>query len=128
MVFLAEKTDAKAQPVRLDGLEFLNGLKVSGNSQVDFQLEGAWHKFGAEAGIGNSSAKDGTVRFQVWGDDRLLWDSGTVSPGTIIKPKLDIRGLSNLSLRTITTDPELKMIWAEATVTGFVGNTVQSVN
>ena len=55
-----------------------------------------------------------------------LWDSGRVTASTILKPKLDIRGVRSLSLRTIASDPEIAVNWAEAFVAGYEGDTVRA--
>jgi len=125
-VSLAEKSDASSSSLRMNGLDFASGLRVLGDSRIDFELTGNWHTFVTEAGVDDAWSEEGSVRFQVWGNDRLLWDSGTVTPMTIVKPKLDIRGLSTLSLRTIASDPDLVADWAEVMVNGFVGDTVDS--
>ncbi len=56
---------------------------------------------------GNPDTWFRTVRFQIWGDERLLWDSGLVAATDIVKPQLDIRGIGILSLRTSTADRTL---------------------
>jgi alpha-glucosidase (family GH31 glycosyl hydrolase) len=121
---LAAVTGRESTAIRMNGLDFHHGLSVSGNSRLDFKLSGDWHTLRTEAGIDDASPGDGTVRFQVWGDGRLLWDSGTVTVTTIVKPRLDIRGVTTLSLRTIATDPALLADWAEIVVLGFEGDAV----
>lgn len=121
---LAEEFAGDASPITMNGLGFKNGLSVSGDSRIDFELAGDWHTFHTEAGIDDTSAGKGTVRFQVWGDGRLLWDSGTVTAATVVKPRLDIRGISTMSLRTIASDQEIAANWAEAAVVGYAGDTV----
>jgi len=124
---LARKIPAAAASLHMDGLEFENGLRVRGNSRIDFALAGNWHTFQAEVGLDDSSVYRGPVRFQVWGDDKLLWDSGTFSAPRIVKPRLDIRGISVLSLRTSAPDAEAIMNWALPLLMGFRSDTFAPV-
>jgi len=123
---LADKTAAGGAAIRMNGLNFEHGLSVRGDSRIDFDLTGDWHTFRAEAGFDDTSPRDGTVRFQVWGDQRLLWDSAIVTAPTILKPKLDIRGIRRLSLRTIVSDREISVHWVEALVEGYEGDTIRT--
>ncbi len=60
----------------------------------------------------------------MWGDERLLWDSGPVVARGILKPRIDIRGVHDLSLRAIASSQETAASWAEALVTGYEGDRV----
>jgi alpha-glucosidase (family GH31 glycosyl hydrolase) len=122
---LAEVAGRKQTPVVMNGLEFPRVLRATGGSRIDFELKGDWHTFRTEAGIDDESGDTGTARFQVWGDGQLLWDSGAVRDSQIVKPKLDIRGITSLSLRTRTTADTMKVNWAETAVAGFEGDTVR---
>ena len=121
MASLPGLTGNGATPVRLDGLDFPDGLVLAGDSRTDFILQGAWHTLEAEAG----SDTPGPARFQVWGDARLLWDSGLVASGTLVKPRLDIRGLTRLSLRTVTAEPAAQGVWAQVRILGVGDAAVQ---
>jgi len=109
--------------MRMNGLRFPRGLAVEGDSRIDFQLLGNWQVFRVDAGIEDSRA-DGKVRFQVYGDDRLLYDSGPVETPSMVKPELDIRGIRILSLRTVVVKGQVTANWANATITGFSGDKV----
>jgi len=124
-LFLADEITTGKRSVRMNDLQFENGLKFKGNSRVDFELNGDWQQFRAEVGLDDSGSNDGTVRFQVWGNGRLLWDSGSISSHAIIKPRLDIRGVSTLSLRTVATNSKVLVNWAEASIAGFEGDGIQ---
>jgi len=121
---LAGEVVAAASAIRMDGLDFEHGLRAIGNTRLDLELTGDWRTFSAEVGVDDTSTAPGAVRFQVWGNDRLLWDSGTVTAPMILKPRLDIRGLDTLSLRTIASDQEIVADWAVAALAGFAGDTV----
>jgi hypothetical protein len=120
-------TGKETGSIRMNGLDFQRGLSVRGDSRLDFKLAGDWHTLRLEAGIDDTSAGKGTVRLQVWGDGNLLWDSGAVTSPMIVKPRLDIRGVTSLSLRTIVTDPALISDWADVTVEGYKGDTINYI-
>ncbi|NIL99739.1 MAG: DUF5110 domain-containing protein [Acidobacteria bacterium] len=122
--YLAGRTVSGEKTVRMDGLDFEHVLGVRGDSRIEFELTGDWHTFSAEAGISEDSREGAAVRFQVWGDERLLWDSGPVTAPDILKPRLDIRGVRSLSLRTIASGRETAAGWAEALVAGYAGDRV----
>ncbi len=117
-----------AVPVTINGLKFADGMMAHETGQRDFKLNGDWQKFSAEAGIAAGSDPALVVRFQVWGDDRLLWDSGSITGSKIVKPRLDIRGVAELSLRTIVDskngDAPVNAAWAEANLQGFAGDSL----
>ena len=108
----------------LAGLVFERGLGGDGRTRFDFALERPWHTFAAEAGLVDSAAASESVRFQVWGDDRLLWDSGPVNGLEIVKPRIDVRGLKALSLRIVETDPGVSGRWVDPVLVGTSGDTV----
>jgi len=119
-VSLAEE----AGTVMMNGLAFEHALRTQGDTRFDYILEGDWHTLRVEAGIDDSYKGDGNVRFQVWGDERLLWDSGVVTSNTIVKQRLDIRCVSSLSLRTAASNPDVVANWADIKVIGFDGDAV----
>jgi hypothetical protein len=69
------------------------------------------------------------LQFQVWSGERLLYDSGLVTAPAVVKPEIDVRGLSQLSLRTLgargAQPARTCGNWANALMTGTEGATVQ---
>ncbi|MFZ6733671.1 TIM-barrel domain-containing protein [Undibacterium sp. Ji42W] len=114
--------------MKMNGLLFRKGLGVAGNSEIDYQLKGDWQTFRADVGIDDSCRNHGGLQFQVWGDDKLLFDSGLIIAPAVVKPELDIRGISKLKLKTTgvkaTSKAEVCANWANASVIGFVGDGV----
>lgn len=114
--------------MQMNGLRFHKGLGVAGNSEIDYQLKGDWQTFRADVGIDDSCRNNGGLQFQVWGDDKLLFDSGLITAPAVVKPELDIRGISKLKLKTTgvkaTGKAEVCANWANASVIGFVGDGV----
>ncbi len=115
-----------ATVLRLGGLEYQHGLSARGDRRFDFKLDGDWHTLRADAGIDGRGPASGSVRFQVSGDGRLLWDSGQVTGTTIVKPRIDIRGVTVLSLRTIASDQHILATWADVKIMGYEDDTVTS--
>ncbi len=97
----------------MNGLKFRKGLGVAGTSRLDYQLTGQWLLLRADLGIDDSCRDQGGLNFQIWGDDKLLYDSGLVQAPAVVKPELDIRGIRLLSLRTVAA-PETVTVTATA--------------
>lgn len=105
---LTEVVGLTGRTVTMDELSFEHAITVVGADRVEAELGGNWHTLRAEVGLDT-----GQARFQVWGDEQMLWDSGLVNGPAIIKPRLDIRGQRDLSLRTLTDQDDLVSHWAE---------------
>ncbi len=120
------------QPMRMNGLLFRRGLGVGPASRIDLQLQGQWRLLRADLGIDDACRSAGGLQFQVWGDDRLLYDSGLVKAPGVVKPELDIRGLQRLSLRTLgaqgTQPAQVCGNWANAALIGQEGDTATIVS
>ncbi|MGH8027541.1 MAG: NPCBM/NEW2 domain-containing protein, partial [Pseudoxanthomonas sp.] len=113
--------------MRMNGLHFRRGLGVGASSRIDLQLSGSWRLLRADLGIDDQCRAAGGMQFQVWGDGRLLYDSGLVKAPGVVKPELDIRGLRHLSLRTLGAqgDKPARVCgnWANAVLIGQEGDT-----
>jgi alpha-glucosidase (family GH31 glycosyl hydrolase) len=110
--------------MRLNGLSFHDGFSCSGNSRIDYHLTGDWQQFRTEAGVDDSYTGSRSVRFQVYGNDRLLYESGIVRPGSIAKIEVDVRGISALSLRTVSSGDDIALRWANPVLHGYEGDAV----
>jgi alpha-glucosidase len=126
-VAIAVEAADDGRAVTMNGLRFEGALAVRGDSRLDFELKGDWRELRAEAGIDDASAEKGSLRFQVWGDGRLIWDSGKVAEA-IVKPRLDIRGVRMLSLRTVASHPGISASWAELKAMGYAGDTLHALS
>ena len=117
--------------MRMNGLQFRRGLGVGADSRVDVKLDGNWQLLRADLGVDDSCRDAGGLQFQVWGDDRLLYDSGLVKAPGVVKPELDIRGLRQLSLRTLGAQgPQPAQVcgnWANAVLIGQEGDAASIV-
>ena len=96
-----DKPAGKASEMRMNGLRFNRGVGMGPAGRLDLQLGGAWRLLRADLGVDDSCREAGWLRFQVWSGERLLYDSGLVKAPAVVKPEIDVRGLGQLSLRTL---------------------------
>ncbi len=128
-VFLGQNADKR--PMVLGGLPAASGFGVVGAAEVGWGLDmesmrlmegpartARWIRFRADVGLDDASPP-AVVRFQIHGDGRLLWDSGPVAKGDVMKPRLDIRGVSTLVLGVVTDDEGVMVDWTDAVVEGY---------
>ena len=96
-----DKPAGKASVLRTNGLRFNPRVGMGPAGRLDLQLGGAWRLLRADLGVDDSCRDAGGLRFQVWSGERLLYDSGLVKAPAVVKPEIDVRGLGQLSLRTL---------------------------
>lgn len=116
----AVRVASAAQPMRMNGLAFTQGFATAAGARIDIALDGYPELFRSDLGIDDSCRGGAPFSFQLWGDGRLIYDSGPVTAPGVVKPELDIRGLKTLSLRTLGQGTGLCGNWANASVTGGV--------
>jgi len=120
-----DKPAGKASEMRMNGLRFRKGLGVGPASRIALQLQGEWSLLRADLGVDDSCRNAGGLQFQIWSGDRLLYDSGFISAPAVVKPEIDVRGLSQLSLRTLgalgSQPAQVCGNWANAVLTGTEG-------
>ncbi len=109
-----------AQPLRMNGVAFGRGFATATGARIDIALTGYPQLFRADLGVDDQCRKDAVLSFQIWGDGRLIYDSGTVKAPGVVKPEIDIRGIKTLSLRTLGKGKGQCGNWANASVTGGV--------
>jgi len=114
--------------MQMNGLKFRKGLGVVDASDITYRLQGNWQTFRADVGIDDACRDNGGLQFQVYGDGRLLFDSGLIVAPAVVKPELDIRGIEVLRLTTTGVKKKASAAvcanWANATVIGFRGDKV----
>jgi len=119
---------AGTREMRMNGLWFRKGLGVGASSRIDLQLAGNWNLLRADLGIDDSCRNAGGMQFQVWSGERLLYDSGLITAPAVVKPEIDVRGLSQISLRTLgargSKPQQVCGNWANAVLLGTEGSTV----
>lgn len=123
-----DKPAGKGSEMRMNGLRFRKGIGVGPASRIDLALAGDWSLLRADLGVDDSCRDAGGLQFQVWSGAKLLYDSGLVKAPGVVKPEIDIRGLRELSLRTLGAQgPNPGKVcgnWANARLTGSEGATV----
>ncbi|MFZ6689398.1 TIM-barrel domain-containing protein [Undibacterium sp. SXout11W] len=116
--------------MQMNGLQFHKGIGTSGEHQISYELHGDWQIFRADVGIDDQCRTHGGLQFQVWGDDKLLFDSGLIQAPAVVKPEIDVRGIQVLKLKTTGVksehQPAVCANWANATLTGFAGDSVNN--
>ncbi len=92
--------DVTDQPLRLGGRRYSTGLGTHAPSEIVYRLDGRYARFTCLAG---AAERGGSVVFQVYGDDRKLFDSGTLH-GLSEVHRLDLPVDGVLKLRLVVTD------------------------
>ncbi len=121
-----DKPASSASEMRMNGLQFRKGLGMKPGQTLNLQLQGQWQLFRADLGIDDSCRAAGGMQFQVWSGTRLLYDSGLIQAPAVVKPELDLRGLTQLSLRTLgargARPGQVCGNWANAVLIGSEGD------
>lgn len=121
-----DKPRSNAKEMRMNGLLFRKGLGMGASGRVDLAIKGDWHLLRADLGVDDSCRAAGGLQFQVWADERLLYDSGLVQAPAVVKPEIDVRGLGQLSLRTLGARGHQPAAvcgnWANAVLIGMEGD------
>lgn len=87
--------------IKLNSVEYEKGLGVYANSEVTYNLGGNYKYFMADIGMDdNSETADSQVKFQVYADGTLIYDSGTMKRDTATKSiVLDVSQKNTLKLK-----------------------------
>ena len=89
------------RPITVGGQKYEHGFGTHANSSLYIELQGGAEKFAAVVGVDDEvkGNQEGTVIFQVLGDNKPLWSSGPVKASQPGKPiELDIKGVKVLAL------------------------------
>lgn len=95
-----ENAPADGGPLRLGDTTYDKGLGVHARSEVTVDLNGAYDRFAAHAGIDEEKPDKGSVLFEVLGDGQVLARSGVLGPTD--EPyafDVDVSGVRQLTLR-----------------------------
>ncbi|MBV8502427.1 MAG: NPCBM/NEW2 domain-containing protein [Paucibacter sp.] len=121
-----DKPQGSGPAMRMNGLLFRKGLGMGAQGRMDLSLSGDWQLLRADLGVDDSCRKAGGLQFQVWSGERLLYDSGLVQAPAVVKPEIDVRGLTHLSLRTLGAQGAQPAAvcgnWANASLIGMEGS------
>jgi hypothetical protein len=92
--------DVTGQPLRIGGRRYSTGLGTHAPSEIVYRLEGRYTRFTCLAG---AAERGGSIVIQVYGDDRKLFDSGTLH-GLSEVHRLDLPLPGVQKLRLVVTD------------------------
>lgn len=96
---------AGGRPLRMAGRRYNRGLGTTPGTRVEYFLGEGYERFSGEVGIDDASAAKGPARFEIWGDDRLLFRSEPLAAGQ--KPQrfdVPVAGCRKLALAVIDAD------------------------
>lgn len=94
------------KPITLGGKVYPKGLGTHAPSEIVYNLDGKYATFTADVGIDDETAGKGSVEFQVFADDSLVYHSG-VMKGNVAAKKISISVAGKKKLKlgvTIGTD------------------------
>lgn len=82
------------------GRRFADGLGTHANSQIDYMIPNTSQEFSFIVGI-DDEIESASVKFSVWGDDKLLWESKPYygAEKDLVPIKLPVENIEKLSLR-----------------------------
>jgi hypothetical protein len=92
--------DVTEQPLRLGTRRHAKGIGTHAPSEIVYRLDGRYERFTCVIG---AAERGGTVVFQVFGDDRKLYDSGVLH-GLEQVPRVDVSVAGVRTLRLVVTD------------------------
>jgi alpha-galactosidase len=90
-------------PLTMAGKAYAHGIGTRSISEFVIDLHGNGRRFNATVGLddtANDAKHEGTVRFQLWADERLVADSGVMKVGDAPRPlDADLTGAATLTMR-----------------------------
>jgi Alpha-galactosidase len=109
------------KPLSIKKQVFEKGVGTHVKSYVWINLDGGSDRFMAYAGVDDDTSNisvEGTHRFKIYADGKLLWQSKQVSYGeTATKVDINVKGIKTLILEVINigeNDSNLQLDWADA--------------
>jgi regulation of enolase protein 1 (concanavalin A-like superfamily) len=90
-------------PITLNGIVYPKGLGVHAPSEVIYNLAGQYASFMSDVGVDDRQTTNGSVVFQVYADDALLFDSGVMGP-TSATQSITVSVAGVQTLRLVVTD------------------------
>ncbi len=115
-----ENSGGDGRPLTIGGVAYAKGIGAHAPSELSVYLGKSCRTFTAAVGLDDETTSPGTAAFQVFGDDRLLYDSGVLRKGPAVPITVDTGGVRMLSLR-VTDGGDGRNFdhadWVEATLT-----------
>ena len=92
------------QTITLNAVTYAKGLGTSANSDLVFNLNGAFASFTSDVGVDAEVSSSGSVDFQLFADGTKVFDSGTMHGGSPTQTaSVNVAGVNKLEL--VTFDP-----------------------
>lgn len=116
-----ENSGGDGGPLSIGGVSYAKGIGAHAPSDVSVYLGRGCERFAAKIGLDDETREPGSVVFQLFGDDKPLYDSGVVKgKGPVVPIDVDVTGVRMLSLR-VTDGGDGRNFdhadWAEAALT-----------
>ena len=116
-----ENSGGDGGPLSIGGVSYARGIGAHAPSDVEVYLGRGCERFTAKIGLDDETREPGSVVFQLFGDDKPLYDSGVVKgKGPAVPIEVDVTGVRMLSLR-VTDGGDGRDFdhadWAEAALT-----------
>ncbi|MGQ9505436.1 MAG: NPCBM/NEW2 domain-containing protein [Thermogutta sp.] len=112
------KKNVVKQTMRIAGKEYAEGVGTHAVSVLHLVLDGQVVRFTAEVGIDESAGKKGSVRFQIYADKRVVFDSGIMHGGEkAMTVDVNLEGVQELMLFVDATEDGIEFDhadWANA--------------
>ncbi len=91
--------------ISLRGTTYTKGIGTHANSTITYNLAGKYKTFSSDIGIDDEVNGQGSVTFQVIGDGKVLYTSGTITGASPIVhiSNLNVTGVTTLQLVVTTT-------------------------
>ncbi|WP_434445566.1 glycoside hydrolase family 97 catalytic domain-containing protein [Lentzea sp. E54] len=95
-----ENSAGDGNALSMGGVTYAKGIGVHAPSEVSVYLGRGCDRFTAKIGLDDETREPGSVVFQVFGDDKPLYDSGVLKgKGVALPIGVDVTGVRMLSLR-----------------------------
>ncbi|MDR2982562.1 MAG: NPCBM/NEW2 domain-containing protein, partial [Puniceicoccales bacterium] len=107
--------------LQIAGKSYSRGIGTHAPSTTIIELDQKAEKFSAMCGVDDATGDKASVRFQVYGDGKSLWQSAILRKGDVAVPvSLDVKGVRQLVLLVTDGGDGVDFDhanWADATVT-----------
>ena len=96
----------KGNPITLRGTTYAKGIGTHADSTITYNLAGQYATFISDIGIDDEVGGHGSVRFQVIGDGKVLFDSGALTGASpVVTINISVAGVQQLQLVAVAATP-----------------------
>jgi len=109
----------KPLPLQIGTKTYDRGIGTHANGEMVLDLDPSCLRFESEVGV-QANQPSGSVVFQVWLDNRMVWDSGVVRTNEEARPvKVDLAGARWLKLKVTDAATGLSVTWPNGRMPGW---------